>query len=155
MKYTVEPAMKWVEVFNRWQSVVGGEQEWDKEAISVNQAKAVGREMGASPHTGMEMDYLEMIPVAGQQPPLTREHLEKYLQKMATSCPLHPMATLVTQMVEAFYCQLWRSQVTPNTPSTRHLHLHPSVLLSQDTLPCPPQTRQLLLSLLPRSLISI
>ena len=79
MKYTVEPAMKWVEVFNRWQSVVGGEQEWDKEAISVNQVKAVGREMGASPHTGMEMDYLE----------------------------------------------------TPNTPSTRHLHLHlhPSVLL--------------------------
>jgi len=102
MKYTVDPDMKWVEVFSRWHSVVGGEHVWDKVAIAINQAKADGRELGASPHPGM--DYLEMIPVAGQQPPLTREHLEeveKYLL-LATSCPLHPLATLLTQLVEAF-----------------------------------------------------
>jgi len=105
MKYTVDPDMKWREVFSSWNNMVGGEdnkQVWDKVAIAINQAKTDGRENGTTPHPGL--DYLEMIPVAGQQPPLNIEHLaevENYLL-VATSCPLHPLATLTTQLVEAF-----------------------------------------------------
>jgi len=104
MKYTVDPDIKWREVFTSWNNMLGGEdnkQVWDKVAILINQAKTDGRENGANPHPGL--DYLEMIPVAGQQPPLTKEHLEEienYLL-VATSCPLHPLATLTTQLVEA------------------------------------------------------
>jgi len=103
MKYTVEPDMKWGEVFSSWDNMVGGEdQVWEKVAIAINQAKSDERVHGSTPHPGL--DYLEMIPVAGQHPPLTREHLcevEHYLL-LATSCPLHPLASLTTQLVEAF-----------------------------------------------------
>jgi len=107
MKYTVDPDLKWREVFSSWATVLGGEGEenrhvWDKVAIAINQAKTDGREVGTAPHPGL--DYLEMIPVAGQQPPLTREHLEeveKYL-RLATSCPLHPLAAILNQIVEVF-----------------------------------------------------
>jgi len=105
MKYTVDPDMKWREVFSNWSNMMGGEdnkQVWDKVAIAINQAKTDRRENGTIPHPGL--DYLEMIPVAGQQAPLTKEHLaevENYLL-VATSCPLHPLATLTTQLVEAF-----------------------------------------------------
>jgi len=107
MKYTVDPDMKWGEVFSSWDSVLGGEGEensrvWDKVAIAINQAKTEVRESGMSTQNGV--DYLEMIPTAGQVSPLTHEQLEevKNYLLLATSCPLHPLASLLTQLVEAF-----------------------------------------------------
>merc|ERR1719334_1003888 len=104
MKYTVDPNLKWKDIFNSWYQVVGEENRhvWENIAIAINKAKSFSRERGVPPQP--ELDYLEIIPTFGRLPPLdkkTLNEIEKYLSE-ATSCSLHPLSKLISQLVEAF-----------------------------------------------------